>query len=971
MKKIRISLFISLFFVFLIFVDAEAWQSVEKIFEDRNRLADIRLPPPGVHPRVLFTAEEVPSIREKVLTETGKKLFFIIKWQSDHPGKQMLERLKKGEIEKPDISQIIRYSFFSGFAYFLTEERLYLEMSLELLGFLAKGPPASCSWREGHYCALIYDILYSEMPEKTREFLRRSLAATLRTREWHKKEWATKGYLMGPSRSGRGCVWGALKAGRMAMAWMAIEGEENVADEGMLRDIVGYLKWIPDYSITAEGHMLNGTQYAAGDFDPYGYALYGLQRRGIMLVDHPHLKEFAVWLAYETIPGMYIYDNRNQASGGLGLSSMIAVLAARHGKTAQWLQEQALGPERRVFPDPDGATAAILFGKIPEVPAPSPELPLSRWSSAAGTVFSRSGWEKGSFFAMTMEPPAGSHTHADKGSFTFYSHGLAFAADSGVMFFNPEYHNTVLIDGKGQAGSGGLQGATDAVVVSHLPSALADFTHMDVKPAYDAYLAWTETEGKTAWDQPVYGKGLPFYWKEFNPVKKADRYALYVRGLANPYIVILDDIQKDDAAHRYDWLMHTRAQGIIENNRITLKGRFTGNYLQAETGEGRAVFRGELPEEGEYKVFVLVRREPFLKAPFAHSMTVYINKKPQRYFYIGCHTHGWFWHSENVQRMQEGENTIEIYARKGSRVAQVLVSRDLNFIPDFALTEGKDNLFIFKPDMERMGGKDWSVQYDPGPQAGLFFIQPGTEKIKPSWWSKPRVPAALRVRQEGIRAGFTAVIIPWDSNDPVPEFSISDNGGEAKLIWGEYTDYIFANPAETLLSKKGRSLWSDGRFALVRTKGGRITGYILIGGSTLSFRGNTLIKSSGGPVNLINDGETIRADSPCQSRISTYNTKPLGVVCNLQKVRASFKSRRITFNVPILPSEWQIDFKENETVVEIKGRGPLPLKIHAPRAIRCIVNGVSVWFSRAPGGHIYPKIGVTVPGHGEDPPVSQ
>jgi hypothetical protein len=53
--------------------------------------------------------------------------------------------------------------------------------------------------------------------------------------------------------------------------------------------------------------------------------------------------------------------------------------------------------------------------------------------------------------------------------------------------------------------------------------------------------------------------------------------------------------------------------------------------------------------------------------------------------------------------------------------------------------------------------------------------------------------------------------------------------------------------------------------------------------------------------------------------------------------------------------------------VTITGNGPLPLKIQAPKALKCVVNDVSVWFSRDGFGNIYPKIELTELTHGREP----
>ncbi|HEY3415378.1 MAG TPA: hypothetical protein VGM23_00720, partial [Armatimonadota bacterium] len=48
-----------------------------------------------------------------------------------------------------------------------------------------------------------------------------------------------------------------------------------------------------------------------------------------------------------------------------------------------------------------------------------------------------------------------------------------------------------------------------------------------------------------------------------NPVKYAYRTAMLVRG-ANPYVLIFDDIRKDDAEHRYEWLLQTPSDLMLK-----------------------------------------------------------------------------------------------------------------------------------------------------------------------------------------------------------------------------------------------------------------------------------------------------------------------------------------------------------------------------------------------------------------------
>ena len=48
--------------------------------------------------------------------------------------------------------------------------------------------------------------------------------------------------------------------------------------------------------------------------------------------------------------------------------------------------------------------------------------------------------------------------------------------------------------------------------------------------------------------------GLNFWRKPFNPVRKCFRTLLLVRG-PHPYLLVADDVKKDDATHKYEWLL--------------------------------------------------------------------------------------------------------------------------------------------------------------------------------------------------------------------------------------------------------------------------------------------------------------------------------------------------------------------------------------------------------------------------------
>ncbi|HEY3377573.1 MAG TPA: hypothetical protein VGL77_08765, partial [Armatimonadota bacterium] len=589
-------------------MQAQYAYAVDPAVAATDRDARMQVPPPGVHPRVLFTREELPKIRENAKTPLGMQFLANVRWQTDFPGKDLLARLAKGEPVKVDPDGLITSAYFAAASYLFTEDPKYLEAAKSFVTYwtqrvtpLPTKPEIGFS-RAYEPLALTYDWLYNELPVEQRNIMRdyMGLHIDLKTNLYG---WEHASYGRGPSYSGRGCDWAAIWSAGCTFMCLAMEGEHPNATPAFLNESVKTMKWIADYSLTADGLTPNSNAYVSTDFVSYFNALRALQRRGNLLIDHPNIKAMPTWLAYELVPGSYCYDNRNQSSGILALSPTIVNLAARFDGVAPWIQELALGPERRISGDPMGSMDALLYGRFPATPAPQPTLPLSRWLSTMGTVYSRSGWSLAdSSFTLTMEPPGQSHTHPDKGSFTFYAHGMILAGDSGVSQFTPKDHNAILIDGKGQLDG---QGVTDAAVRAHLDSELADVTFMDVKSAYESRLAYTETEGKGNWENLQPGKGLPLRLEKLNSLDHANRYAVYVRGLPDAYVVVLDDFQKDDTAHKYQWYLHGVPLGEVQGKNVVYRSRYGGNYYQAETEKKFALFHAKIPVDGDYTVWVL------------------------------------------------------------------------------------------------------------------------------------------------------------------------------------------------------------------------------------------------------------------------------------------------------------------------------------------------------------------------------
>jgi hypothetical protein len=156
-----------------------------------------------------------------------------------------------------------------------------------------------------------------------------------------------------------------------------------------------------------------------------------------------------------------------------------------------------------------------------------------------------------------------------------------------------EMHSVVLIDGKGQAKSGGRCPAGRTLAFLDTPQ--ATFAAADAAWAYNHLLVSADKKeaqpvlqkpndsrlkpSPLPWmnlpwrDLPNWATGLKpapkkdpgghGYCIPYNPVKYAYRTCGLVRG-KHPYALIVDDVRKDDAEHDYTWLMQVP-------NDVTLK----------------------------------------------------------------------------------------------------------------------------------------------------------------------------------------------------------------------------------------------------------------------------------------------------------------------------------------------------------------------------------------------------------------
>lgn len=224
--------------------------------------------------------------------------------------------------------------------------------------------------------------------------------------------------------------------------------------------------------------------------------------------------------------------------------------------------------------------------------------PLSLFDPIRSSLNARNAWTPDATsieFECRTDSVDASHEHADRGNFTLSAMGRMWAKES-FRSIESRHHNLVLIDGMGQGywpGPGRWIGEKDAgwavmaaadakgaydtwwpkEIVTEAPDwqrakydRWASYVSQeqtfqknysgtpkakDQRPSVVAHFTGFEAGDPRMWDEDGWPVALPH-----NPVQRAFRTITFVRE-AKPYLLVTDDIQKDDQPRLYEWIMMT------------------------------------------------------------------------------------------------------------------------------------------------------------------------------------------------------------------------------------------------------------------------------------------------------------------------------------------------------------------------------------------------------------------------------
>ncbi|MCF7853339.1 MAG: heparinase II/III-family protein [Candidatus Pacebacteria bacterium] len=729
-------------------------------------------PPVGEHPRIYLTPGDLPALRAR----------FTPPWLEQLPACQRVVSRARSAAD-PD----------SGFGkalskYAAGEAGMDANISESLvclaLGYLALDeaefaeaalPAALRALGNGHgnmwLRATLYDWLFNAMDNEQREVARSALgSACAKGFAAHSKPYRDHG--MDPNvTTYRVHNWiPHIIGGEFLMGVMAIEGEEGYEEKWLEAGAAAMVDFL-HVGTGADGAGWEGVSYYGFGLNQGTFAVDGLARRGYPAMPE-RLRHIGTWLLYERLPWPGEW-NMTHDSWMTPFNSIWKRVAA------QWPDEKSARLAAQLLPtgQNNNLIADALWGFPPdsELTLETLDLSLAKYFPFRQQVEMRGDWSEDAIkvhFESKFHgvPGRPGHQHADRNHFTLHAHGQSWAIDSGVHWPWTEGHNAILIDGIGQG-----QFCPSGRICAYHHGEFATVARGDAKKAYDYEIYFPPFRVDNEWhgDMPDGGEAWEYLFfnaarRSHNPVKRAYRSLFFMRG-DHSYLMVVDDIQKDDERHLYEWLLQTPLSNVLDMSRengLTIRPRWSGEYLETDRASGACAplaLTFTAPETGEYDLYYL--RSGHRSNSWNYRWTVTFNDESTPQF-VGSSE--WRW--ARIGRMQPGENKVRIQLLVGDRLRVARFARiPAGALPPDRLTDMDD----FQGEFLSVGEEtpdNWKrVPADPNPaRCDVIALTPDDVKVTPDYYARVADDGKKKGAQYRIRLGATAVaprfrtvLIPW------------------------------------------------------------------------------------------------------------------------------------------------------------------------------------------------------------------
>lgn len=538
------------------------------------------VPPPGEHPRLVFSQEDLPVLRAKLNQSRGQHLFAGVRNTAAHMvlrenGKvQSHLQALRAEISKSRESgvpvEVVAHGQWevallacenAALVYAITGEEEYGRAAcralLEILPY--SGGEALRS------AALIYDWCYPLFSDEEKALVRQEMARLVEGRfssqtvvaglpGLYEHPWA-----LGACPINQAIYWGLLEAGYIGLAALAMEGEPGFRQEWLEAALECSDKSLMRF-LDEEGYHENGPAYVGYGFSHFDFWLEALRLRGRNWSQHPRLSKMPLWYTYLILPGSIGVAPLTLPVGGANFgctSGQDAFIWLYHAMPdnpyASLACRHVMAPANQI--GYYRTWGAIFLWDRPFLPLPDlSKLPRTKWFPDGG-VFMRTGWEAQdlAFWLQTQQHRCNSGKHNDYGSFYLHAYGEPFAIEGAGKVVPSAAHNLVFIDGK----------CMDRVSYQMPSAPLVELVDGEFATA-------AVVDQKEAYSEDVFfeGEDRHLVSRPLNPVEKARRLGCVVWPGQNvgAYCLIVDDIQKDEELHEYRWqMLFNPAYQVIEN----------------------------------------------------------------------------------------------------------------------------------------------------------------------------------------------------------------------------------------------------------------------------------------------------------------------------------------------------------------------------------------------------------------------
>jgi HEAT repeat protein len=586
---------------------------------DTEGLAVSRLtapPEPYVHPRVFFNPEDLPDMRMRLSeTKIGRAAMGAIRdlltrrltGAAAQYAKDYAD-LAAGRIERldwPEHWPLISLLTYEAFRCLIDEDGQAAQKLADatvnyakLVDLSMKQIRATNDYQAAYpytyheNLGYIYDFLYNYMTKEQQDKVRDTIAQ------------ATEGKTIFsadslPAFPANTSNWIPMHMGIMPLV-LSIEGEDGYDPSVYARLVEAYTKWFA-MGIFPDGAPFEGM--GKGHFGMKG--LIPMAKRGDMLIAcesaRNHISKFYLYAMQPFGGDHFTWD---ESWGGTNCGAPYAdVFVMKYAfpddANVEFVYRNHVGENYEIFSnvniDFPWASWNPLYRAMFVVPYDETlsykealdrvgSEPLSGFFNSRGLVSARSDWTEDAL-QLLFQPRSvpGGHTYADRNTFTLSGLGRVFAEAivlDGSSFLGTveesRYHNVVTIDDVGQA----YRHTPPGVMVAYQDSETATFAVGDARYAYSYRLGEGIPIEMTPNDFRLEKSELPWMglpwsdlphwltsqkgatghntahsvWTPWNPVERAYRTAGLVRG-DHPYVLIMDDIKKDDRVHLYKWIM--------------------------------------------------------------------------------------------------------------------------------------------------------------------------------------------------------------------------------------------------------------------------------------------------------------------------------------------------------------------------------------------------------------------------------